>query len=87
MGSGLMASAWGNSWGTSWKNSWGTLVTAIVAATLITTPTTAAGADIKAAILKNPTVVEYKQNLEKLLVEDEELLAIVGFLIGSGVIK
>lgn len=26
MGSGLMASAWGQSWGSSWGNSWGDLV-------------------------------------------------------------
>jgi hypothetical protein len=77
-----MASSWGTSWGSSWNNSWGTIVTAIVAATLITTPASVAGSDIKA-----PTVIEYRQNLQQLLVEDEELLAIVGFLIGSGVIK
>jgi hypothetical protein len=82
-----MASSWGTSWGSSWNNSWGTIVTAIVAATLIATPASVAGSDIKAAILKTPTVIEYRQNLQQLLVEDEELLAIVGFLIGSGVIK
>ena len=90
-----MASAWGTSWGVSWGSSWGATadVVIVVPAVPKKEEVSVSGSDFssKVSVDRKPILqrLQLKEDdslRKQLLLEDEELISIVGLLIQSGTI-